>query len=57
MKLWQSHLEHAEALLRLAQADGPVPAKRLDCLYEAMVAITRAINELEGKEAHGRHSI
>jgi hypothetical protein len=55
MSYWRDYVDQAQTLLGLVQEDGPVPAKRLDCLYEAMVAITRAINELEGQEAYGRH--
>lgn len=47
MKRWRSHVESAERLLGLAVARGDVPVKTLDCLYEAVVEITRAINELE----------
>jgi hypothetical protein len=57
MKYWRDHVDEAQILLGVVQEDGEVPAKKLDCLYEALVAITRAINELEGKEAYGRHSI
>jgi len=55
MSYWRDYVDQAQTLLGLVQEDGPVPAKKLDCLYEAMVAITRAINELEGQEAYGRH--
>jgi hypothetical protein len=53
MKHWRDHVDDAQTLLNLAQARGAFPVKAQECLYEAMIAITRAINELEGKEAHG----
>ena len=48
-KHWLQCVEDAERLLGLAKARYAVPAKVPDLLYEAMVMITKAINELEMK--------
>jgi hypothetical protein len=50
MSYWRDYVDQAQILLGLVQEDGPVPAKKLDCLYEAMVAITRAVMEMEKRE-------
>lgn len=48
--LWRSHVEHAIDLLNQAQVAANTPLKTLQYLYEAIVSITRAINELERPE-------
>lgn len=43
---WIDHVEDAQMQLDLAKAHS-TPAKAADCLYEAMVHVTRAVMELE----------
>ncbi len=47
MSHWRDHVENAQTLLAQAQMRGDVPAKVLDCLYEVIIAVTRAVMELE----------
>jgi hypothetical protein len=44
---WRDCVEDAERLLGLAKARSAVPVKTLECLYDAMVQISRAVMELE----------
>jgi hypothetical protein len=44
IRLYRNHIEKAEELLVQAKA---YEARALGCLYEAVVAITQAIKELE----------
>lgn len=50
MSLWRSHVEHAVDLLNQAQVAANTPLRTLQHLYDAIVSITRAINELERPE-------
>lgn len=46
-KHWLDHIEQAERWLGLARNRADVPAKAAECLYEAMVEVTRAVMELK----------
>jgi len=56
-KPWLDAIDDTTKWLSLAVAS-PKPATSLDCLYKAMVAITRAVRDLEEeREAHERQRL
>lgn len=44
---WRDHIQDAERLLDLAQAEGTSTARRLAVLYQVVVELTGAICDLE----------
>lgn len=44
---WRDHIQDAERLLEMARAEGTSTARRLTVLYQAVVELTGAINDLE----------
>ena len=50
MSLWRKHIGNAHTLLDLAVERQAVPTKVLDCLYDVIVEVTRAVMELERPE-------
>jgi len=60
MNHWREHVHNAQTMLATALAREAVPAKVLDCLYDVIVEVTRAVMELERpkeKEYDERHRI